>query len=182
MEVESSLRLKAEVTDDVALNLSHEQIATTAYISIDGGEHVYPVCSYQLDGADNCIIDQGIYNLKSGRHTAELVVADMSGNVATRTIAFYVAVSDNATLTVDTTALIHSVTFDVENADNYTDAQLVVSDNSCNVVLRTDVGSFPYTWDGSDNNGNRLAEGNYNATAIIDGKSLRQKKIVVVKQ
>jgi hypothetical protein len=35
---------------------------------------------------------------------------------------------------------------------------------------------------GSDNNGNRLAEGNYNATAIIDGKSLRQKKIVVVKQ
>ena len=106
----------------------------------------------------------------------------MSGNVATRTIAFYVAVSDNATLTVDTTALIHSVTFDVENADNYTDAQLVVSDNSGNVVLRTDVGSFPYTWDGSDNNGNRLAEGNYNATAIIDGKSLRQKKIVVVKQ
>ena len=40
MEVESSLHLKAEVTDDVALNLSHEQIATTAYISIDGGEHV----------------------------------------------------------------------------------------------------------------------------------------------
>lgn len=182
MEVESSLRLKAEVTDDVALNLSHEQIATTAYISIDGGEHVYPVCSYQLDGADNCIIDQGIYNLKSGRHTAELVVADMSGNVATRTIAFYVAVSDNATLTVDTTALTHAVKFDVENADNYTDAQLVVSDNSGNVVLRTDVGSFPYTWDGSDNNGNRLAEGDYNATAIIDGKSLRQKKIVVVKQ
>ena len=63
-----------------------------------------------------------------------------------------------------------------------TDAQLVVSDNSGNVVLRTDVGSFPYTWDGSDNNGNRLAEGAYNATAIIDGKSLRQKKIVVVKQ
>lgn len=182
MEVESSLRLKAEVTDDVALNLSHEQIATTAYISIDGGEQVYPVCTYQLDGVDKCIIDQGIYNLKSGRHTAELVVADMSGNVATRTIAFYVAVSDNASLSVDTTALIHSVTFDVENADNYTDAQLVVSDNSGNVVLRTDVGSFPYTWDGSDNNGNRLAEGAYNATAIIDGKSLRQKKIVVVKQ
>lgn len=137
---------------------------------------MFILCAPTTDGADNCIIDQGIYNLKSGRHTAELVVADMSGNVATRTIAFYVAVSDNATLTVDTTALIHSVTFDVENADNYTDAQLVVSDNSGNVVLRTDVGSFPYTWDGSDNNGNRLAEGNYNATAIIDGKSLRQKK------
>lgn len=106
----------------------------------------------------------------------------MSGNVATRTIAFYVAVSDNATLTVDTTALTHAVKFDVENADNYTDAQLVVSDNSGNVMLRTDVGSFPYTWDGCDNNGNRLAEGDYNATAIIDGKSLRQKKIVVVKQ
>ena len=73
------------------------------------------------------------------------------------------------------------MTFDVENADNYTDAQLVVSDNSCNVVLRTDVGSFPYTWDGSDNNGNRLAEelqrnGNHRR------QKLRQKKIVVVKQ
>ena len=44
MEVESSLRLKAEVTDDVALNLSHEQIATTATF-LSTAESMFILCA-----------------------------------------------------------------------------------------------------------------------------------------
>lgn len=182
MDVPASFRLKAEVTDNVALNMSHEQIATTAYITIDGGDRTFPICNYQSDGINKCVIDQGIYNLTAGRHTAELVVADMAGNVATRTIAFFVAADDDAELTVSHSAVVTRVTFDVDGIDNYSDAELTISNDHGDVMMRTQVGSFPYTWYGTDNNGNRLPEGAYNATAIVGGKSLPSKKIVVIKQ
>lgn len=182
MEVPATFRLKAEVADNVALNMSHEQIATTAYITIDGGDRTFPICNYQSDGIDKCIIDQGVYDLTVGRHTAELVVADMAGNVATRTISFYVETGDDAVLTANRTAVVNRVTFDVEGVDNYNDAELMITNSHGDVMMRSQVGSFPYTWDATDNNGNRLAEGVYNAIAIIGGKSLPAKKIVVIKQ
>ena len=177
----SDVRLRADVSDNSALNFSQEQINTSAYISIDGGEQTFPVYSYLLDGIDNCAIDQTVYNLKSGRHTAQLVVSDLNGNTASRTIAFFIGSSADGTLEASTTAVTDAVTFSVDNADTTADTEMLITDSLGNVVLRTAT-AFPYTWDGTDSKGARVAEGVYNATAIIGGNSLPAKKIVVVKQ
>ena len=181
MTVDNTVRVHATISDNVALNTTSEQIATTAYLSLDGGDHTYALTGTTFDGQDKCTVDQPIYNLTSGRHTLQLTVADIAGNVATRTIAFFVEGNTGATLSMSATAVTtDDVTFDLDNADS-TDGTLVVTSADGSVKMRSAV-SFPYTWDGCDNNGTRLDEGVYNVTAIIEGKSLPSKKIVVVKQ
>ncbi len=180
MTVDSTVLVHAAISDNVALSTSSEQIATTAYLSLDGGDHIYALTGITLDGQDKCTVVQPIYNLTTGRHTLQLTVADISGNVSTRTIAFFVEGNSGATLSASASAVTDDVTFDLDNADT-TDGTIVVSSADGSVKMRSEV-SFPYTWNGCDNNGNRLDEGVYTVSAIIAGKSLPSKKIVVVKQ
>ncbi len=180
MTVDSNVLVHATITDDVALGLTTEQIATTAYLSLDSGSHSYAINEYALDGQNKCIVDQPIYDLSTGRHTLQITVGDLAGNVATRTMAFFVEGNTGATLSMSGTAVYDDVTFGLDNAST-TDGEIVVKDANGAVKMRSEV-SFPYTWDGCDSNGTRLDEGVYNVCAIVDGKSLPAKKIVVVKQ
>ena len=117
-------------------------------------------------------------------HHAEITATDLSGNVARRTISFFVERDANdMELTLSSKASAESVEINVEGLpEEFEKAELVVTDNSRKPLYRKTVASFPTEWNLTDDNGTRLAPGDYNINAIIDGAGTAAKKIVVLKQ
>ena len=184
-EVDSDFMLYAEIYDNSGVNNSVESLATSMYVSFDGGDITMPVNGYYPVENNGGIIEMPVYGMDEGRHTVELVVTDFSGNIARKNLSFYVkSKADDFVMEISEKASSDFVEVDLQPVGNagYSSAEIFVTDKGCNTVYRTVVDSFPYEWNLTDNDGNQLAPGVYDVTLSVDNYSLPSKKIVVLEQ
>ena len=167
------------------MNNSVESLATSMYVSFDGGDITMPVNGYYPVKNNGGIIEMPVYGMDEGRHTVELVVTDFSGNIVRKNLSFYVkSKADDFVMEISEKASSDFVEVDLQPVGNagYSSAEIFVTDKGCNTVYRTVVDSFPYEWNLTDNDGNQLVPGVYDVTLSVDNYSLPSKKIVVLEQ
>lgn len=182
MHVGTDFTIYAEVTDNVALNLSNESLTTSAYISLDGGQETAIVKPTPLTSS-SAILSAPLYSLTPGIHSAQLMVADNSGNATSRTISFFVETGENLQATMAENAVNDVATIDVvANTPRVDKADIRITDDKGNLLFSTANTSLPFRWNGKDNNAIRLPEGVYNLEVIVGGIGAPKKKIVVTKQ
>ncbi len=184
MEVSSDFTVLASVHDNVGLNCSSDLPLSSMSLLIDGGKWSYKVLDYTPGGSGGGLVKVPVYDLWTGWHTAELIVTDLSGNVASKTISFYVVSSDVITLSLSDTAAVDAVTVSVEGIDGYdgTDMELFVADDAGDILFRKSVSSFPFDWDLRGNDGEKLQPGCYDIYAVVAGIGTKSKKIIVLEQ
>lgn len=188
MSVGPDFYLYAEVTDNFGINSSSETIVSSIYFSFDNGNIVVPVSGgYMPVGNRGGLIEVPVYSMVEGRHTVELVVADLSGNTKRKVLSFYVEnPAEGVFVKCNEKASSEYFEFDVEAADggqlDYSSAEIFVTDNRGNVSLRDDIDSFPYEWDLTDTTGGKVVPGVYTVTIVLDKFSLPSEKIVVLEQ
>ena len=99
----------------------------------------------------------------------------MMGNSATRTISFMVGQYAVADISCDKSpAYVNgTVSFGVESESSLAPDMMVrVTDATGNLVWKSDIGSFPITWDMKDMNGNKVPAGLYRYYGTYyDGKN-----------
>ena len=122
------------------------------------------------------------YDIDNGRHTIDVSISDLSGNIKRKTISFFVDNKLDRNLIITNPATATAVNFDLDNSENIKTAEIFVTDSKGNILYNTNVSSFPYEWNLTDNNGLRLATGDYNAYAKINNIGTKIKKIVILKQ
>lgn len=178
--------IRAEVSDNVGINASTETVTSKMIISFDGGKDTRLVDGFVPEGSGGGLVEVDVFGMQEGRHTAELQVADYSGNIARKTISFYVENrACDMTLDLDKKASDDYITVGLEgNADlsEFSTVELLVTDDFGNIYLRSKVNTIPFEWNLTGNNGGRLAEGDYNLSIVLDGCSTPVEKIVVLKQ
>ena len=133
-------------------------------LMLDGGKTTYPyIRNYStLEDEGKALSIEFPMDLQEGRHTLQYTVYDAAGNKATETISFIVGYESQLELTVDEEPAMTEATFNVSSALSPTpDVTIKVLDNVGNLVWSTTTANFPYTWNLTDNEGNRVAAGVY---------------------
>lgn len=185
--VNASPMLIAEVSDDVALNLSTAGIGHSMYIQIDGRMSLNDVSMYYTpasDGTPSGTIHYPLPDLTAGKHELMLRVWDTSANSATRTISFTVDASAAPRIYdiwTDANPAIDRANFYISH--DRPDQMATVTVSVYNMLghplwSRTVTGvsdmfnSAPVTWDLTDNSGRRVPRGIYlyRATITTDGQ------------
>lgn len=184
--VNSSPMLIAEVSDDVALNLSSAGIGHQMTAVLDGNKTYSDLSLYftpSVDGSPSGTINYTLENLTSGAHSLMLRVWDTAGNSSTAEIDFFVD--------PDIAPKIYDIYSDANPA--YDSANFYLShdqpDATVNVTVtvydllgrpvwesrqsgRSDMFlTVPVTWDLTDYSGRRVQRGIYIYRARIDSGS-----------
>lgn len=180
--VGNDITLHATISDNLALNTSRESLQTPIRIAVDGNESTCRALNAECSDAQSCTIAQDISNLSEGRHTLTLTAGDMSGNVASRSVTIVIVNKATPTIRLSGKSLTDNATVYLDAPETYDKGELVVTDHSGKTCARLSDITFPYTWDGTDSMGNRLAEDVYDISAVVDGKSSATEKIVVARQ
>ena len=171
--VDSDFVLYAVIgADETGINVSGNSFGSNATLVLDNVK-TYPRISSAIeshaDGSSS--IAFAVTQVEDGKHTLTLSVSDNSGNRISRDINFVVINrSAQATLTVDNTPARTEATFDINhNFLSEPSGRLVIEDAEGNAIFSKAGCSFPYTWNLTDNNGKKVADGNYKASAILNG-------------
>ena len=181
--VNGDIKIIAEVTDDTALLTTGEIVLTTTYLSLDGGQRTYHAETV-AESAAKATLSVPLYDLSPGFHTAKLLVSDLSGNTAVRTISFFVENGETMEVAIEETAVRETATISIvsENGTAADTADIRIINDNGTILFSAQSVSLPYRWDGNDNNGIRLPAGVYNLHATTGGIAVPAKKIVVTKQ
>lgn len=182
--VDSDFTVYAEVSDNVCLNTALESVVSSMSLSFDGGNDTRQVYGCYSEGK-RAEIEEAVAGMASGLHTAELAVADISGNVSRKTISFYVKDKASAAVSVlvEEKAVSDVATISLSGElHGSEEVILYVEDSNRDIVFKKEIGSSTYEWDVRGSDGERLKEGVYNMYAVVDGIGTPVKKIVVLKQ
>lgn len=145
-------------------------------LTIDNGKHYSNVDSHfslGTDGKGKLVMP--INNLVDGRHTLTFTVVDVAGNSVSESINFVVANVTEGKLTVDNEFAKADVTISLDHGyDLDTKGRLVVTNPGGEVIRNLngdnnegiDLNS-PFTWDLTDDHGQRVAPGIYFVTAYF---------------
>ena len=170
--------LYINVHDNECIDIQANSASTSMKLQLDGGKRSYSDVTSNLlvsDGGRAVAIQLPLSNLTEGVHTLTYLVYDMLGNSATRTISFMVGQYAVADLSCDKSpAYVNgTVSFDVESESSLAPDMMVrVTDATGNLVWKSDVGSFPITWDMKDMNGKKVPAGLYRYYGTYyDGKN-----------
>lgn len=168
----STLYIRA--SDDYSFNNQSMAMGNSMSLQLDGGKTTYPfVTSFTtLEDNGKALSIEFPMDLTEGRHTLQYTVYDAAGNKATETISFLVGNESNLELTVDEEPAMTEATFNVVSTLPTTpDVTIKVLDNVGNLVWSTTTANFPYTWDLTDSNGNRLSAGVYKFFGTYKGNN-----------
>lgn len=196
--VNSSPMAIAEVSDDVAINLSSAGIGHQMVLTLDGSTTYNDVSNYFTPSASRQgagTINYPLEDLVDGEHTLRLRVFDSSANLAEQTITFKVDAKESPSIIdVYTDANPASSTANFYVSHNRPDAMVTVGVTVYNLLGRvvwsssasgrSDMfTSCPLTWDLTDQAGRRVQRGIYlyKATLTADGQetSTSAKRIAV---
>lgn len=171
--VESNFTLYATIAaDETGINTSSGSIGLATTLTLDGSKSYPMVQSAITTNADGTAsLSFYLKEIEDGQHTLTLSVADNAGNRTNHTISFVVINNGaTATLKVAETPVRTEATFEIEhNFLMEPSGRLIIEDTNGNTIFTKANCSFPYTWNLNDNNGNKVADGNYKAYTILNG-------------
>lgn len=182
MTVGSNFTVYGEVLDNEGINTSTESFVSSMTIALDSSKKTAPIYNYDPANEANGIFNVPFYDVDNGRHTIDVSISDLSGNIQRKTISFFVDNKLDRNLIITNPATATAVNFDLDNSEDIKTAEIFVTDSKGNILYNTNVSSFPYEWNLTDNNGLRLTAGDYNAYAKINNIGTEIKKIVILKQ
>ena len=162
--IPSGSTLYIRASDDHSFNNQAMAVGNTMSLTLDGGKTTYPYVQNfsTLQDEGKALSIEFPMDLQEGRHTLQYTVYDAAGNKATETISFLVGNESHLDLTVDEEPAMTEATFNVSSTlSTIPDVTIKVLDNVGNLVWSTTTANFPYTWNLTDSNGNRLSAGVY---------------------
>lgn len=170
-EADTAITLFATIeADRSGINTSNGFIGGATSLKLDG-QKSYPsvrnALMAQPDGSYK--LEMPIKEISDGRHTLTLSVSDNMGNRSERTLAFTVVTRTvKASLSIDKPSTRANATFDIShNFIETPTGRLVIEDADGNTVFSRDNCPFPFTWELTDTNGEKVADGLYRAYAIL---------------
>ena len=183
--VGSDFTVFANLSDDSGILSSSESLLiSTMKLIIDNGKTTVPVKNYYSTSSNSGYVEVPVYSMKEGKHTVELTVSDIYGNIARKTLSYIVENTKPIyKIEVLEKALVNMATIMVDKENGSVDnAEIFVTDDANNVYFQSPITSFPFEWNLNDNKGNRLSPGIYNVYGVVDGIGTPIKKIAVLKQ
>lgn len=158
--------LHITATDDVAFNNQSMGVGCTAKLLLDGGATNYnSIKNYVTitDGGKALQLDFPISGLTPGQHSLTFSVQDVAGNTTQRVINFMVGGQTTLAIKADDLVAIEEASIDIDNNDlsSVPAMTLKVVDARGNLVWSTDTASLPYSWNLTNNQGQRVAPGLY---------------------
>ncbi len=175
------------LSDNSGINVS-SSIGAGLRLTIDNAKSYNLAGAYSSDTTGVTSVIYNLTNLKDGRHTLTLSLADNAGNTSSKTISFCVinnsAVS-SLTVQEEPARTMATITLD-HNFNNEPSGRLIIEDSNGNTVLSIGNCQLPYIWDLKDSDGNLVDDGTYYCYAILNAEnqysSTPKVKIIVIKQ
>lgn len=165
--------LHVSITDDYGICTSTSAIANALSLTLDGTTSYSESRNIVNLSQSGCsaTIDLTVSDLTYGAHSLTLSVCDFAGNCTTETIDFFVysPIAD-AEVTATESVARDSATFEVTHAFTGEPTVTLFVLNQAGETVWT--GSFTdaeYTWDLTDNDGNRVESGLYRYYGILAG-------------
>lgn len=160
--------LHVTATDDVAFNNQSTGVGCTARLLLDEGATNYTLIKNYVrisDGGKALQLDFPVNSLTPGQHSLTFSAQDVAGNLTQRTITFMVGGQNFLSLKTPNLVAIDETTIelDEDEADqpNVSAMTLKVVNARGELVWSCDNASLPYTWNLTDNQGERVASGLY---------------------
>lgn len=171
-EVDNSPMVYVNIAADASgLNVSGGNVGNGARLRLDNSQSFNSAAaSLKIMPDGGATMAYGLNNLTEGFHSLEFSIADNAGNRSSSTVSFYVVnTRPEATLAVNESPARTEATFIVAHTfEGNPTGRLVVEDIAGNTVYSKENCSFPFTWDLRDLSGNPVADGHYNAYAILN--------------
>ncbi len=189
IEVGASSILNVSISDTgTGVDLNSESIGSAPAVTLDGTDRLSDATQLIRPAPDGgATLTYTLANLSDGEHYVSVSARDLAGNSATETISFTVINSDAETvLYADKPIARESVEFDLRHSlSSITSARLIILDINGNTVFSKSGITFPYKWELIRNDGNKVADGTYRVSAIINAQprftSSPEVEITVVK-
>lgn len=166
-QVSTDAMLYIHATDSTAINLQQQSLGTGIQLKLDDGKK-----SFNLVKNNAQLSDEGrtldikfpVTGLTPGRHTLSFSVCDVCGNTASRTISFVVMASNDITLSTSERASNEFAEIDINTSSTLTETpevNLKVTNAKGELVWTQATSTFPYVWNLTDMDGNRVKPGLY---------------------
>lgn len=154
-----------QASDDVAFNTQSMAIGSSLKLTLDN-KTTYPLFKNYAsvsDGGRLLNISFPVRGLSAGKHSLTFYVQDATGKTAERTITFTVGSQKALTIKSDAMAAVADVTIDIEDSSMSTVPALTLKavDAQGNLVWSQPNVTLPYTWDLTNNDGERITKGLY---------------------
>lgn len=189
IEVGTTSILDVSISDTgTGIDLNNESIGSAPAITLDGIRRL-PDATQLIQPVSNggAKLTYTLANLPDGEHTVSVSARDLAGNSATETLSFTVINSDAETaLYTDNTIAREAVEFDLRHSlSSVTSVRLIILDINGNTIFSKSGITFPFKWELVDNDGNKVDDGTYRVSAIINAQprftSSPEVEITVVK-
>lgn len=109
-----------------------------------------------------------VKDLTDGKHSLTFSVANVTGETSSRTINFIVVNVTEGSIKLDKEFATDQIVVDIEHDHNVeTTGRVIITNPTGNVVFSQEDTPFPFTWNLTDNNGDRVAPGIYSASALF---------------
>lgn len=175
------------LSDQSGIDVS-STIGSGLRLIIDNSQSLNISGAFSTDTAGVTTLKYDLIDMNDGYHTLTLSLADNAGNSASKTISFYVInKSVSSVLNVNETPCRTQATIDLTHTfPDEPHGRLIIEDAQGNMVLSVDNCTLPYTWNLTDSNGNKVADGAYFCYALLKAdnvySSTAKVKIMVIKQ
>ncbi|MGN0213647.1 MAG: type IX secretion system sortase PorU [Muribaculaceae bacterium] len=165
MNVPANFTLFVSASDDTAFSNPSLTIGKQITLLLDGVTYYDEVRGFTTthDNGATLTIAMPMTAMKEGQHTLKITLSDAAGNSASQTISFIVVNEQSeATLDIDNTIASDKVTFSLTHKfATEPSVKIYVTDLRNKVVWSKTVDTFPYGWNLTDNDGQRLPAGVY---------------------
>lgn len=174
--------------DESGFNVATSTLGMGVILTLDGSKTFPEASTALVQNADGTAsLDIHINDIEDGQHSLTLSIADNLGNRSSHTIYFTVINRNaQATLSIAETPARTQATLSIShNFQEEPIGRLVIEDCNGVTIYSKENCSFPYTWNLLDNNGNNVADGNYNAYVILNDGTLygssNKASIIIIK-
>ncbi len=172
VEIGASPCLHVAISDSGSgVDLDLRTIGSAPSVMLDGNRRLSDATQLFTPSDDRgATLSYKLSDLSDGEHTICVTARDNAGNSASETITFTVINSDtDISLSIDKPIIREYAEFDISHTLTSTPhTRLVILDMAGNTVFSKSDVSFPFRWDLTDLTGNKVPDGTYRASAIVN--------------